>query len=175
MKTNSDLTRVSDYIKETLPWAHGHQLKGLTTFAHAIFEEQTGCQAQLARTQGNQEAACKRLSRLIHNPRLAPKRLAESIAHKALSQVPATRKVRITIDWTTEDDQHLLVISLVIGRRGIPIYWRAYHQSESPRDSRRLQNLRELTEMGDFLTIVICKIKSVILHNRHPEKSGKWR
>lgn len=129
MKTNSDLTRVHDYIKETLPWAHGHQLKGLTTFAHAIFEEQTGCQAQLARTQGNQEAACKRLSRLIHNPRLAPKRLAESIAHKALSQVPATGKVRITIDWTTEDDQHLLVISLVIGRRGVPIYWRAYHQS----------------------------------------------
>jgi hypothetical protein len=73
MNTNSNLARVQNYIKETLPWAHGHQLKALATFVEAIFEQQTGCQAQLARTQGNQEAACKRLSRLIHNPRLAPK------------------------------------------------------------------------------------------------------
>jgi hypothetical protein len=34
--------------------------------------------------------------------------------------------VRITIDWTTGDDQHLLIISLVIGRRAVPIYWRIY-------------------------------------------------
>jgi hypothetical protein len=129
MKTNSDLTRIQNYIKETLPWAHGHQLNVLTTFVAAIFEEQTGCQARLARTQGNQEAACKRLSRLLHNPRLAPKWLAESIAHQALSQVPPYGKVRITIDWTTEDHQHLLVISLVVGRRAVPIYWRAYDQS----------------------------------------------
>lgn len=129
MNTNSNLTRVQDYIKETLPWAHGHQLNGLTAFVTAIFEAQTGCQARLARTQGNQEAACKRLSRLLHNPRLAPKRLAESVAHQALSQVPRTGRVRITIDWTTENEQHLLVISLVIGRRAVPIYWRAYAQS----------------------------------------------
>lgn len=129
MKTNSNSARVHDYIKETLPWAHGHQLKCLTTFVTAIFEEQTGCQAQLARTQGNQEAACKRLSRLLHNRRLTPKRMADSIAHQALSQVPRVGKVRITIDWTSEDEQHLLVISLVIGRRAVPIYWRAYDQS----------------------------------------------
>lgn len=129
MKTNSNLARVQNYIKETLPWVHGHQLKALTTFVEAIFEEQTGCQAQLARTRGNQEAACRRLSRLIHNPRVAPKWLAEGIAHQALSQIPGVGKVRIAIDWTTEDDQHLLVISLIIGRRAIPIYWRAYHQS----------------------------------------------
>jgi hypothetical protein len=40
-------------------------------------------------------------------------------------QVPGVGKVRITIDWTIEDDQHLLVVSLVIGRRAIPIHWRA--------------------------------------------------
>ena len=129
MKTDSDLTRVHDYIKETLPWAHTHQLKALTIFVSAIFDKQTGCQAKLARTQGNQEAACKRLSRLLHNERLPPKWLAESIAHQALSQVPPHGKVRVTIDWTTEDKQHLLIISLVIGRRGVPIYWRADDQS----------------------------------------------
>lgn len=129
MKTDSNLTRIKDYIKETLPWAHGHQLSALTTFVSAIFDKQTGCQAKLARTQGNQEAACKRLSRLIHNERLPTKWLAESIAHQALRQVPDRGKVRFTIDWTTEDKQHLLVISLVIGRRAVPIYWRAYGQN----------------------------------------------
>jgi hypothetical protein len=128
MKTNSNLTRLQDYIKATLPWAHGHQLKALTTFVAAIFAQQTGCQAQLARTQGNQEAACKRLSRLLHNERLAPKWLAESIAHQALRQVPLTGAVRVTLDWTTEGTQHLLVVSLVLGGRAVPIYWRAYDQ-----------------------------------------------
>ncbi len=128
MNKNSDLTRIHDYIKETLPWAHGHQLNALTTFVAAILEKQTGCQAALARTQGNQEAACKRLARLLHNERLPPKWLAEGIAHQALSQLPAHGKVRVTIDWTSEADQHLLVISLVIGRRGVPLYWRAYDQ-----------------------------------------------
>ncbi|HEX5093381.1 MAG TPA: transposase [Burkholderiales bacterium] len=129
MNNDSNLTRIHDYIKATLPWTHGHQLNALTTFVAAIFDKQTGCQADLARTQGNQEAACKRLSRLIHNERLSPKWLAESIAHQALGQVPRFGKVRFTIDWTTEDEQHLLVVSLVIGRRAVPIFWRAYDQS----------------------------------------------
>jgi len=128
MTTNSNLTRLADYIKATLPWAHGHQLKALTTFVTAIFAQQTGCQARLARTQGNQEAACKRLSRLLHNERLAPKWLAESIAHQALSQVPPTGAVRVTLDWTSEAGQHLLVVSLVLGGRAVPLYWRAYDQ-----------------------------------------------
>lgn len=128
MNKDSDLARIHDYIKETLPWAHGHQLNALTAFVAALLDKQTGCQAALARTQGNQEAACKRLSRLLHNERLPPKWLAEGIAHQALSQVPAYGKVRVTIDWTSEGAQHLLVISLVNGRRGLPIYWRAYDQ-----------------------------------------------
>jgi hypothetical protein len=33
--------------------------------------------------------------------------------------------VHLTIDWTSEGDQHLLVV----GRRALPIYWRAYEQS----------------------------------------------
>src|SRR5262249_322547 len=107
----------------------GHQLNALTTFVLAIFEQQTGCQAELARTQGKQEAACKRLSRLIHNERLSPKWLAEGVAHQALSQVPPFGKVPFTIDWPSEGEQPLLPVSLVIGSRAVPIYWRAYHQN----------------------------------------------
>lgn len=98
----------------------------MTTFVAQIMDKQTGCQAQLARGLGNQEAACKRLSRLLHNPRLDPKQLAEAVLWQALSQLPRSGPVRLTIDWTSEDDQHLLVVSLIVGRRAVPIYWRAY-------------------------------------------------
>lgn len=108
---------------------HGHQIKSIATFVAAIIEKQTGNQAELARTQGNQEAAVKRLSRLIHNQRLNPKDFADWLCRSALERLPRTGKVRIAIDWTIEDDQHLLVVSLVVGRRAMPIFWRAYEQS----------------------------------------------
>ncbi len=71
-QTDPSTTRLAEYISELLPWAHGHQLKAITTFVAQILNKQTGCQAELARGLGNQEAACKLLSRLLHNERLAP-------------------------------------------------------------------------------------------------------
>lgn len=126
---DSSTTRLTEYIASLLPWAHGHQLKAITTFVVQILDKQTGCQAQLARGLGNQEAALKRLSRLLHNERLAPHDLAEAVFWQALSQLPARGKVRLTVDWTSEASQHLLVVSLVVGRRALPIYWRAYDSS----------------------------------------------
>ena len=76
-------TRLREYIRELLPWAQGHQLNALTTFVAAIFDKQTGCQAALARTLGNQEAALRRLSRLLHNERLRPQDLAEAVCRAA--------------------------------------------------------------------------------------------
>ena len=129
MTTDSFPTRLEDYIRELLPWAHGHQLKAMTTFVAAIIDQQTGCQAALARTQGNQEAAVKRLSRLLHNERLKPNDFAEWLCRHALRQVPRTGRVRFALDWTSEEHQHLLVVSLVVGRRALPIFWRAYDQT----------------------------------------------
>jgi len=122
-------TRLREYIKETLPWAHGHQLKAILAFVVAIMDRQTGNQAELARTQGNQEAAAKRLSRLIHNPRLGPLALADAVLEQALRQLPSHGKVRLAIDWTIEEPKYLLVVSLVMGGRAVPIYWRAYDAS----------------------------------------------
>src|SRR5438132_3392411 len=126
---NQDLTtatRLREYIAFMLPWAHGHQLKAIGDFVAAIIEQQTACQAQLARYFGNQEAAVKRLSRLLHNERLDPRLLADAVLLQALHQLPKHGKVRLAIDWTIEADQHLLVVSLVMGRRAVPIYLRAY-------------------------------------------------
>ena len=122
----SHSTRLNDYIAFMLPWAHGHQLKAIGDYVAAIIEQQTACQAQLARYFGNQEAAVKRLSRLLHNERLDPRLLADAVLLQALHQLPKHGKVRLAIDWTIEADQHLLVVSLVVGRRAVPIYWRAY-------------------------------------------------
>jgi hypothetical protein len=129
MTTDSLPTRLEDYITALLPWAHGHQRKAITTFVRAIIDKQTGCQAELARTQGPQEAAVKRLSRLLHNERLKPNDFAECLCRHALSQLPHTGPVRFTIDWTSEGYQHLLVVSLVVGRRALPIFWRADDQT----------------------------------------------
>ncbi|MDQ3259030.1 MAG: transposase [Acidobacteriota bacterium] len=126
---DSSTTRLMEYIKEVLPWAHGHQLKAFTTFVAAILDKQTGTQAALARTVGNQEAATKRLSRLMHNERLRPHALADAVLAQALRQLPRTGTVRLAIDWTIEGTQYLLVVSLVTGGRAVPIYWRASDQA----------------------------------------------
>jgi Transposase DDE domain len=123
---DSATTRLDDYIMDMLPWAHGHQRKAIRDFVQAIIDQQTGCQAQLARSFGNQEAATKRLSRLLHNERLEPRHLADAVLLQALVQLPAHGPVRLAIDWTIEEHQHLLVVSLIVGRRAVPIYWRAY-------------------------------------------------
>jgi DDE family transposase len=123
---DSPTTRLTDYIASMLPWAHGHQRKAIRDFVQAIITQQTGCQAQLARSFGNQEAATKRLSRLLHNERLEPRHLAAAVLLQALVQLPTHGPVRLAIDWTTEGPQHLLVVSLIVGRRAVPIYWRAY-------------------------------------------------
>ena len=123
---DSATTRLDDYIVHMLPWAHGHQRKAIRDFVRAIIDQQTGCQAQLARSFGKQEAAVKRLSRLLHNERLEPRHLADAVLLQALTQCPAHGPVRLAIDWTIEGHQHLLVVSLVVGRRAAPLYWRAY-------------------------------------------------
>jgi hypothetical protein len=123
---DSATTRLDDYIVDMLPWAHGHQRKAIRDFVRAIIDQQTGCQAQLARSFGNQEAATKRLSRLLHTARLEPRHLAEAVLLQALVQLPSRGPVRLAIDWTVEGHQHLLVVSLIVGRRAVPIYWRAY-------------------------------------------------
>ena len=123
---DSATTRLDEYIVDMLPWAHGHQRKAIRDFVRAIIDRQTGCQAQLARRFGNQEAAAKRLSRLLHNERLEPRHLADAVLLHALVQLPAHGPVRLAIDWTIEGPQHLLVVSLIVGRRAVPIYWRAY-------------------------------------------------
>ncbi len=96
----SSATRLNDYITALLPWRTAINLKRLLDFVAAIIENQTVNQAKLARCFGSQEAAVKRLSRLIHNQRILPNDLAEAVLLQALSQLPGRGKIRLAIDWT---------------------------------------------------------------------------
>jgi hypothetical protein len=130
MKPSSLTTRLGEYISLVLPEAHGHQRKAVADFVGAPVAVQTCCQAAPARCFDNFEAASKRLSRLPHNARLAPDELALSHARVVAAQLPAAGAIRLSLDWTAEGSQHLLIASLRVGRRAAPVYWRAYHDSE---------------------------------------------
>jgi len=106
---DSTTTRLDEYIMHMLPWAHGHQRKALRDFVQPIIDQQTGCQAQLARSFGHQEAAAKRLSRLVHNERLALRHVADAVLLQALVQCPAHGPVRLPLDWTIVGRQRALL------------------------------------------------------------------
>jgi hypothetical protein len=130
MTQSSCPTRLREYINAMLPDAHGHQRKAIFDFVTALVAVQSCCQAELARFFGNQEAALKRLARFLRNERLDVQQLALSTARTIVSQLPLVGPVRLAIDWTIEGEQHLLVASLMVGRRAVPLFWRAYRESE---------------------------------------------
>ena len=151
-------TSLSDYIKEIVGNLHGHQIKGIADFVFAIIEQRTAVQASLAEVFGNPEAAGKRIARLLQNSRISSKKLSEMVFKQTLKQLSKVGKIRLAFDWTIEDKQYLLVISLVRNGRAIPIFWRGYEE-------HRLQGKMKLIERA-MLKRVLKKLK---------EKIGKRR
>ena len=142
---NSTPTRLVEYINLIFDNAHGHQRHALCDFVLALLSTKSCCQAALARFFDNFEAASRRLTRFLHNPRLEVAELASQTARVLVAQLPLAGTIRFSIDWTIEDTQHLLVASWCIGSRALPLYWQAYqqialkhHRSEYERDFVRL-------------------------------------
>src|SRR5262245_31635749 len=130
MTQHSLTTRLDHYINTMLSETHAHQRKAFRDFVAALLVVRTCCQATLARTFANFEAASRRLTRWLHNPHLAPQAQARAHAQAVVAQLPLGGTIRVAIDWTTEEQQHLLVASLVVGRRAVPLYWEAYTTGE---------------------------------------------
>jgi hypothetical protein len=80
--------------------------------------------------------------------------LADAVLLQALGQLSAHGPVRLAIDWTIEGHQPLLVVSLIVGRRAVPIYWRA--SAATVLQGRRQRY--ELAVIRRALTRVIRKI-----------------
>jgi hypothetical protein len=126
---NSTPPRLVEYINSIFDNAHGHQRNAIIDFVLALLSTKSCCQAALARYFDNFEAASRRLTRFLHNPRLEVAELTSQTARVLVAQLPLVGTIRLSIDWTIEDTQHLLVASLCIGSRAMPLYWRAYEQA----------------------------------------------
>jgi hypothetical protein len=122
-------TRLVEYINTALADMHGHQRKATTDFVLALIDRKSATQATLARFFDNFEAAAKRLSRYVHNPRIELEVTVRAHADFLVARLPRSGNIRIALDWTSEATQHLLVASLVVGHRAIPLYWKAYDGS----------------------------------------------
>ena len=123
---NSTPPRLTLYGNAVMTGEHGHRRKAITDFVFALISVQSCRQAELARFFDNVEAALKRLSRLLHNERLSIETFVLVHAAYVVARLPRTGLIRVAIDWTTEDTQHLLVCSLIVGRRAVPLLWKAY-------------------------------------------------
>ena len=129
MPNHSTPTRLREYINTALAALHGHQRKATTDFVLALIDRKSATQATLARFFDNFEAAAKRLSRFVHNPRIDLESTVLAHAAWIAARLPRSGTIRVAIDWTSEDTQHLLVASLLVGHRAIPLYWKAYEGS----------------------------------------------
>ena len=141
-------TCLAHYINTLMPETHGHQRKAFGDFVAALLVVRTCCQATLARYFPNFEAASRRLTRWLHNPRVDVQAQAQAHAQVLVHQLPATGPIRIAVDWTTEDQQHLLVASVIVGRRAVPLYWAAYTTKERKGQQRAIEVafLRQVVE-----------------------------
>jgi hypothetical protein len=166
MKQCSFSTRLRQYISLVLPGAHGHQQKAVSDFVLALVTVQSCCQATLARFFDNFEAASKRLSRLLHNARLLPEELALAHARALCAQLPLAGCVRLSLDWTTEDAQHLLIASVRVGRRAVPLYWRAYADSQ-------LKERMSLYER-EFLGVLFGEVLAEVVRRRFILTADRW-
>lgn len=154
MKQCSRTTRLREYISRALPDAHGHQQKAVADFVLALTVARNCCQAALARCFDNFEAASRRLSRLLHNARLDTDATARAHARSLVAQLPPEGAVRLALDWTTEAERHLLTASLRVGRRAVPLYWRAYGDAELKERMSRYERAFVRDLFGEVLAAV---------------------
>jgi hypothetical protein len=166
MNQSSLTTRLGEYISHVLPAAHGHQQKAVCDFVLALVSVQSCCQAALARFFNNFEAANKRLSRLLHNAHLEAEGLARSHAHALAARLPGAGSVRLSLDWTTEDSQHLLIASVRVRGRALPLYWRAYHDAE-------LKARMSLYER-EFVRVLFAEVLGGVARRRFILTADRW-
>lgn len=159
-------TRLVEYINAMLPDAHGHQRKTIVDLVFALLSVQSCCQATLARFFDNFEAASRRLTRFLRNPRLDGEALAQAHAAALIAQLPSEGLLRLALDWTSEETQHLLVASLRVGRRAVPLYWHAYQNTELKEHMSRYER--------EFLRSLFQEVLTTVARRRFLLSADRW-
>jgi hypothetical protein len=105
-------------------------------------------------------SALQRFYRLLRNPRIDYTELVATLAD-ALCRSPE-RQLIIPIDWTEwHHGLRMLVASVVIGKRGVPLFSQAFAQriwrrSQNTRENTFLRLLAEATRRAAVRAIVLC-------------------
>ena len=147
---DSTPTRLAAYVNALFPTMHGHRRNAVADFVFALILTKSCCQASIARKFDNEEAALKRLSRFLHNKGIKPEDTTQAVGRFVAKRLPASERVRIAVDWTVEDGKHLLVATLIVGSRGVPIFWRAYEATSLKGRMREYET--------SFLTDLVGKV-----------------
>ncbi|HEX2520650.1 MAG TPA: hypothetical protein VHP35_00895 [Terriglobia bacterium] len=80
--------RLLEYINLIFDNAHGHQRNAICDFVLALLATRGCCQAALTRFFDNFEAASRRLTRFLHNPRLDVAHLNSQTSRVLVAQLP---------------------------------------------------------------------------------------
>jgi len=155
---NSTPPRLATYVNALLPKIHGHRRNAFADLVFALILTRSCCQAKLARTFDSEEAALKRLSRFLHNDRIGVGETSEAVGRFVATRLPTTDWVRIAVDWTIEDDKHMLVATLIVGSRGVPIFWKPYKATQLK------GNMRAYAE--SFLAELVRKVLKGVRRDR---------
>ena len=92
--------------------------------------------------------------------------MALAHARALVQQLPEACAVRLSLDWTTEETQHLLVASVRVGGRAVPIYWRAYQDSE-------LAERMSLYER-EFVRLLFSEVLDAVARRRFILTADRW-
>src|SRR5205085_1793655 len=88
--------RLVEYINSIFDNLHGHQRNAICDFVLALLSTKSCRQAALARFFDNFEAASRRLTRFLHNPRLEVAELTRQTARVLVSQLPLVGTIRLS-------------------------------------------------------------------------------
>jgi Transposase DDE domain len=92
--------------------------------------------------------------------------LAQAHAAALIAQLPGDGALRLALDWTSEETQYLLVASLRVGRRAVPLYWRAYQSTELKEQMSRYER--------EFLRLLFQEVLATVAHRRFLLSADRW-
>jgi len=154
--------RILPVVQQLYQTLHGKRQRTLTILVAALLACGKVGVAALGRAIAGRVAPkhkIKQVDRFLGNAGVDVDGCCEGLALAALG---ARKSVKIAVDWTACGDWPVLVASLVIRKRGIPIYWATHSRHTTPRS----QNAFEEAFLSRLRSILPADIHVTLLFDR---------
>ena len=147
------------WLRKLCPALHGAQMISLGTVLAALFQRQSCKVADLARQLAAMrpcrfKSAEQRVIRLLGNRKLSDEKIMEYLTLALLTRTGPWPVLPIAIDWTHNEKRsawQVLVASIPLRGRAIPIAWRAFPRGAFGVDEHQAARKRTQVEC-EFLT-----------------------